>query len=47
MKNMIWFYSKTNINRNLQITSIRRLYYDEKGISAMKTIINLREITQE
>ncbi len=46
MSNMDRFYSKTNLNCSQQITFIRRLYYDEKGTTAMKTIINLREITK-
>lgn len=46
MNNMIWLYFKPNPNCNQQIIFIRQLYYDEKGTTAMKTIINSREITQ-
>ena len=44
MTNMLCFYSKANRNRSKQMTLIRRLYYDEKGTSVIKTIKNSRQI---
>ena len=45
MPNMNRFYFKNSLYCNQQTTFIRRLYYDEKGTTAMKTN-NSRKITQ-